>query len=442
MLSRTAELRGLLPKSLAAPTLIAACCRLSSTALSVLLLAILTRSLGPEEYGRFVLLLSVGTLLGQVFPLGQQALLLKHYRRDAPAAENGILLRTNWAWLLAGTGLLSFAAIPFVFINGYTGLAAALLFAALFALTEYFINYFRVHGQMALALVPRENAWRVIMLLGIPLWAWLEPAVNGRDAFLLATGLLGIPVVVQTICFLRKEGWSWLKAKGRPASQWRRESGYFLGANLLYASSNYLDTIVIGLVIGLPEAAVYFTAFRISKLLEMPKLILSTVGIPRVAAACHTNDIRATQDVLGQMVVLSLLPTLLIGIATILLCRTLLGFFDPTFAGHWQVLVLLVLIAAGIVALGEGEHTMKIAGGERQQLIGFTLLLVGHLALLAILGSFFGLTGITVAYGVHVLARGWFAAHWCRKHLGIDPAISSAWPVTLSWTGSRPKGFV
>ncbi len=439
MLSKSLGL--LLPSGLAAPTLVAAGCRLASTGLSIALLAVLTRSLGPEEYGRFVVLLSIGTMLGQVLPLGQQALLLKHYRPNSPPEQNWALLRTNSAWLAAGTGLIVLTAATLSPANVMPGLPAALIFAAIFALTEYFLNFFRVHGRMAWALVPRENAWRLLVLCTIPAWAWQETSPAGHHAFLLATGLLFLPVAVQVAKFIRTEGLAWIRAKNPVPARWRRESGYFFGANVLFASANYLDTIVIGAVIGLQEAAIYFTAFRISKLLEMPKLILNTAIIPRLAAACQTADRPAIQRILRQMVVFALAPTVIAGLLTIMLCRSLLGVFDPSFAGHAHILVILVFVTGTVVGLGEGEPTMKMAGGEKQQLIAYSLLLLVHLFLLTVLGNLLGLTGVTVAYGLHVTARAWFARHWCRTNLTVDPAITSARPHIERWLTSRPKGF-
>jgi O-antigen/teichoic acid export membrane protein len=39
---------------------------------------------------------------------------------------------------------------------------------------------------------------------------------------------------------------------------WRRESGYFIANNVLNSASAYLETILIGALLGLDEAGVLF----------------------------------------------------------------------------------------------------------------------------------------------------------------------------------------
>jgi O-antigen/teichoic acid export membrane protein len=57
------------------------------------------------------------------------------------------------------------------------------------------------------------------------------------------------------------------------------ESGYFIANNVLNSASAYLETILIGALLGLNEAGFYFVAVRISMLLLLPLAAIDTVGI-------------------------------------------------------------------------------------------------------------------------------------------------------------------
>ncbi len=414
---------------LANATILAGLCRLTSTGLSFVLLIALTRLLGPVEYGRFVFLLSIGLALGLVFPLGQSVLVLKHYRPQAGPADNARLLHTNFTWMLRGAILLIAAGSISITMDRSGGLYAACCFAAVFSLSEYLVNYFRLQGRMLMALVPRENAWRALILLTIPAVILLKPSsLTGETAFLIATSLLLLIVAIQLVAFLCNEGLTWLREPRarEPNASWRGESRYFIGSSLLDASSGYLDTIVIGTLIGLKEAAIYFTALRISKLLEIPKTILDTVGAPRVAQAFQRGDYGAAQRLLQIVVAASFLPTSVAAIAAFLVGEYVLGTFDPSFVQGANVLTVLLLATVLHVAFGASEYTMKIAGGERTHLVVHTALMCLYLVLLTALGLTLGVIGIAVANLIHISGRGLATAWWCRRRLSIDPTVVSA----------------
>ncbi|MBL6430818.1 MAG: hypothetical protein HPM95_04915 [Alphaproteobacteria bacterium] len=207
-------------------------------------------------------LFSVGTSLGLIFTFGQPVLLVKHFRlKDhVPGDSNQAIFFVNAIWLAFGTGLQLLAAVVvWIFSDRlaepYNSLPIALLFGAVFTLSEYLQNYFRIHGQIVMALVPRENLWRLLSAVTLPALAYAGLLVSGAAATEIVTGLLFLMVGYQAVVFVRQEGLGFLSrsAPTRESVPWRRwnaETLNFSANGFFNAASSYLETILIGITIG------------------------------------------------------------------------------------------------------------------------------------------------------------------------------------------------
>src|SRR5580704_11873617 len=154
-------LAGLFPperKEKLARFVLAFAARFGSTVLSFLVLFVASRLLPALQYGLYVFLFSVGSALGLIAVFGQQILIVKHYRRTPSGSHsaNQALIRVNRNWMLLGNSVLIVAALVLwvfddLLVSPYNALPIAFLFAAIFALSEYLQNYFRIHGRIALS---------------------------------------------------------------------------------------------------------------------------------------------------------------------------------------------------------------------------------------------------------------------------------------------------
>ncbi len=184
--------------------------RFSSTLLSFLVLLAASHFLPTQEYGLYVFLFSIGSALGLIAVLGQQILVVKHYRRTEASGHplNQALLGVNARWLALGCFVLLAAALPLWFFAErlpptYHYLWLAFVFAAIFALSEYLQNYFRIHGRINMSLVPREIVWRgssILLIAGAGLAGLMS---GGAGAMAIVTGLLAATTLYQSVCFIR-----------------------------------------------------------------------------------------------------------------------------------------------------------------------------------------------------------------------------------------------
>lgn len=405
--------------------------RFSSTLLSFLVLLTASHFLPTQEYGLYVFLFSVGSALGLIAVLGQQILVVKHYQRmeGADLPLNQALLGVNARWLGLGNALLlAGAVLLFIFSDSlpetYRQLWLAFVFAAVFSLSEYLQNYFRIHGEINLSLMPREIVWRGGSILAIGAAGLAGFLGGGQGVMMILTALLFATTFYQSAAFLRREGTTWLHAKAsapaKTQAEWQQESRYFIANGVFISASAYFETILIGVLLGLDKAGFYFVALRIAMLLTLPVAAIDTVGIPMIAARVQKNDMPAVQKLVAQLSFGSFVISLAGGLGLAVLAPFVLTLFNPEFVRHEDVLTALCVLSIAQAFFGPGSWLLMIGGGERYFLGARAVLFVFYLGLLYWLGSIGGLMGIAIAGVIFNTALNLVAWHWVKSRWGVD----------------------
>lgn len=420
--------------------------RFSSTLLSFLVLLTASHFLSTQEYGLYVFLFSIGSALGLIAVLGQQILVVKRYQRNEEAGHrlNQALVGVNARWLALGCGLLVVAAVVFfvladAFPEPYRYLWVALAFAAVFAVSEYLQNYFRIHGRINLSLVPREIVWRGASILCIAAAGLIGYRADGEVVMAIVTVLLGATTLYQAVAFTRGEGWGWLVRHNDVPREtrriWRTESLYFTANNILNSSSAYLETILIGAVLGLDQAGFYFVALRIAMLLTLPVAAIDTVGIPMIAARFQQSDSAGAQLLIGRLSFASFCISLLGALVLAMIAPFVLSIFNADFVRHADVLTALCVLAVSQAFFGPGSWLLMIGGGERFFLIARAVIFVFYLGLLYGLAQIGGLMGIAIAGLFMTLASNLAAWHWIKRKYAID-SMATAFFRPFIFTGA------
>lgn len=424
--------------------------RLGSAVLSFLVLLVASHALSTQEYGLYVFLFSIGSALGLIFVLGQQILVVKHYRSGIGLDHQGnkALLRVNALWLILGVGTLIAASIICFVIRGrlpapYDQIYVALIFAAVYAVSEYLQNYFRIHGRINLSLTPREIAWRIASAVVLASLAAGGVLYGGAEAFWAVTVLLAVATAYQMRHFIRDEGVTFLGKTGRTdrvtRRQWRKESYYFIANNILNSASAYLETIVIGAALGLDQAAFYFVALRIAMFLTLPVAAIDTVGIPMIAARFQAEDVAGAQRLVGRLSFASFAISLAGALGLAIVGNYVLVLFNAEFAQHHDVLIALCLSAVSIAFFGPGSWLLMIGGGERYFLIGRSILFVFYLGLLFGLAKLDGLMGIAIAGLLMNVASNLIATIWVMRRWRIDNMATAFLKPFLLFDGRRER---
>jgi O-antigen/teichoic acid export membrane protein len=426
--------------------------RIASPVLSFAVLLMASRVLSIEEYGLYNFLFSVGSSLGLVLVLGQNVLLIKHFRSNDDAAfadQNRSLLFMNMAWISTGIGVILVAAaiiqfFAYDFPHQYDALPIAFVFAGIFSISEYMQYYFRIRGNIGLALTPRENIWRILCLLALPAAAYTGFLTSGARAMEIITLLLLIVVSYQAFRLVGIEGLGFLRRNAARVdtgtrATWTKESLFFTANSFFVSASLYLETILIGVFLSLEAAAFYFVAFRLAALLMLPVSIIDTIGVPMVSAKLQARDLPGAQTLVSLLSAASFAGTCLAFGFMMLIGKFALSLFEPSFADHVEVLAILCLAPVTHAFFGPGTNLMMIGGGERYFLVSRSFVFVIYIAALVLLGLYFGMAGIAVAGLVHGLAVLIICRNWTLQHVGVDTMASQALGLVRHWRAARSK---
>lgn len=408
--------------------------RFGSAVLGFLTLLAASRLLSTYEYGVYVFLFSIGSGIGLVAVLGQHNLLLKHYRMDGgSAAANGVLVRHNIVWLglalalLLGTGsvlILAERNLP----DPYDRLHLALAFAAVFAVSEYLQNFFRIHRRFALALLPREIVWRGGCAVMLYLGSLAGVLYGATEAMELVLALFIAATAFQCVHLVRlhgvdmRPGRAGAEPSERPAERaaWRSQSLFFTANNGLHALSLYLETVIVGAVLGMEEAAFYFVALRYATLLLLPVAAIDTVGLPMIAARIQAADWPGVQRLVARLSFASFLISVAGALAMLVVGPYALALFKPDFVAHIDVLSVLCLSSVVGSFFGSGVSLLMIGGGERFLLVSNTILFAVYGLLLCGLADILGMLGVAVASLMVTLSYNLVVVFWVRQRWGID----------------------
>ena len=432
MLRRFAGLRGLLSRQFAS----AFVSRFASSILGFATLLVASRLLTTYEYGVYVFLFSVGSALGAAAVLGQQNLVLKHYRPgEGAGAGNADLVRYNLGWLtlalalllVVGIGLrLAAPALP----DPYDRLHLACAFAAVFAVSEYLQSYFRIQGSIWLALLPREVVWRgasALMFCVASLFGILYGATEAMEIvlalFIAVTGYQIVRLADRHGSSFRRRG---VRADARnPASLvWRKESLLFWASNTLYALVLYIETVIIGAVVGMEAAAFYFVALRYATLLTLPGAAIDTVTMPLIAARFQASDRAGAQRLISLHALGSFLISSAGAVAMILVGPFALALFKPDFAAHTDVLLVLCLSTVVGTFFGPSGGLLMLRGGERYYLVSSAILYGAYAVVLCGLATIWGILGVAVANLIVTLCTNLNLARWVRARCGLDSTVA------------------
>ncbi len=403
--------------------------RIASAVLGFVMLLVASRLLTTYEYGVYVFLFTLGSGLGLIAALGQQNLVLKHYRaQDGAAPHNDALVRYNLGWL--GGAVAAMAAVSaVVFVaeeslpDPYHRLHLACAFAAVFALAEYLQSYFRIHGRIWLALLPREVIWRGACSVLFAGAAFLGLLGGATEAMLILLGLLAAMTLYQFWHLARHHGWdSWRGGLRHPAkgTAWRGESLLFTANNAMVAVTAFLETVIVGALLGMEQAAFYFVALRYATLVNLPSAAIDTVSMPMIAAHFQAGDRVGAQRLVGRLSLASFAISAAGAVMMAVGAPFALALFKPDFAAHTDVLMVLSLSSVVIAFFGPGASLLTIGGGERYILVANAALFSVYAVLLCLVAVPFGILGVAVANVVWTVVINLVLARWVRAHWDVD----------------------
>lgn len=418
--------------SLFAQNILSGGIKVAGAGLTFLMFLALARALGPEEYGRFATMFSLGNFLAFVALLGQQTRVLKHLPGWIDAAQFGLVKRmlrqalsTTVACCATICAFLYLCTFVLPAPEATVILLGAIPFILPFALGELFASLLRVFGAISGALLPRDILWRLtVVMLTSSAGLGLLRDMSAISAMNVVSGTLMVLVLGQILLFHRVAPAQIWRAPEKPLETgFVQDSLWFWVATVVGIMAGHLSVVFTSVSLPDADTGAFFAAAKVAQLLNLPLMAVNIVAAPRVSRMFAKRDMAGIRDICRAVSPLLLMSSLA-GMAVLLVMPGwILALFDPAFRAATPALVLLAAGQLFSALCGPVGTLMLMADGERRFLLLIGLSEGAALLLILLLSPSFGITGAASAALIGKLGWNALAVLWCRQKLGVDPTV-------------------
>jgi len=404
--------------------------RIVGAALSYALTLVLVRALGATEFGIYAQLFVAASLLGLVLPIGLNGAAVRfipeYLPRGRPDRVAGVVSVSRLAVLaaallaavaLGGAALLARPALP----DGYfLPLLLAIACLPLLALLDLYESFARGFGWTILAYAPPYVLMPLAMLAALGIVIAAGGSANAATAMTALFAATAAALATLAVIFHARLPHVVGRAEPRRHTRiWVLAALPLVVVEASRALLEQTDILMLGAFAEPAEVAAYFAAARTAGLLGFIAFSVSALAVPGYARLTATRDKAALQDFVRGTLHLSFWPTLCGVAALVLVGRTILTWFDASFAAAYPALVVL---AAGFLikaAAGPVEYLLNAGGDQRAAggiyLAGAAVNVAFNLALIPALG----LIGAASATTLSILVVTVLLVERARRRLGI-----------------------
>src|SRR5580704_6521356 len=420
-----------LAKSGMAPgALVAFLIKLAGSSLNIVMFTIAARVLGLAEFGQFAIWFNLVSFLAIIALCGQETLIVRSWNEYAnqhryDLARGAISFGTAvcaaaalfWAACVAvGSHVAGWADSPSL-------VAAACLFLIVQTMACFSSNLARTVVGYLLGEGLRE-AWRLVVIVGALALMFGHLQITITNLFALCIIGMSLMILIQYVAVRRS-----LLPQIRgvtpttDVSAWVRRSLPMWTAAFLDASSQYLDVILLGVLLSPVAAGGYFVAARLANVFAMIAGGMANYSATPIASLFFTGHHPELQRSL-RMVSLAVAALVVAGLAVIFVGGDLLlMIFGKSYADQHGILVVLSIGAAVAALGGPAMYVLLLTGHEalysRVVVIGLVLRVVA----LVVLAPRYGAIAAAFSWSACLIGTTIALNAVCRRYVGIDPSV-------------------
>ena len=339
---------------------------------------LLARWLGAGAYGTYSYLITwaqvftMGALLGLDLSIVRfiPEYLLQHDR----ARLCGIL---RWSWVLVlafGIVLAGISFLALLFLHPIHSEVITLILCSLLipmlALSEIQTQVIRSTQRIGWAYAP-PILLQPLLLLGLAYFVLQILGVLTDYTSLVAVMVsLGVIITLQGGVIQRLfAGQVKNTLPSYEIKKWLKVSIPLLFNSIFSIIVVRVDLLMVGYFLGSEQVGIYSAAVRTAAIVGISLFAANTIVAPLIASHYARRDMAGLQDVVSFSTMVSFWPSLIIGLAVILLSKPLLGVFGEQFIQ--ARIPLIILIAGQLVNVGSGSvgFLMVLTGHEKQSMV-------------------------------------------------------------------------
>lgn len=408
--------------------------KFTGSILGFTMFALAARHMEPAGFGALAIIFNAMSFLAVVALCGQETLIVRSWDEycstDRPALARGALTFGIKVVLGAGLATAVLVAIAWSFYD--SAVSASLLIAAcafLFAqaLMHFSAQFSRVAAGVVIGETPREIAWRFLLVLTILGHHLTHTTFTATEFFFTAAAALLLSVMVQ----------GWWVARVLPAAvkrsgpqddidAWIPRSFRMWVSAMLDTTSQYLEIIAIGFVLGPTTAAFYFVATRITNVFAMIAGSMTAYATSQISGLFHADARSELQNILRSLAIISVILATGAFLVIVLAGKLLLWVFGNVYVSAYPELLVLAVGASVSALAGPAAYLLLLTGNEGAYPRIMACGLLARFALIAVLGPAFGLMGAVIAWSVSAIGMALALVIACRRLVRLDPSVVCA----------------
>lgn len=386
---------------------------------------LLARTLGPDEFGRYVFAFSVislgalpvGTALNQ-FVMRESA---RAFALNSHALIKGLIER-SYVWVLSIGLLVCGAMWSWVSMRGDDAtLIWGLPIIPLMALVAVRTELLRGAGLIL------QSQWPDMVLRPLS-FALITCGLMITSALTAVTALVAYAVVLvitlTTVSLLFRSRIATQKYRESLAefddARWLKSMPWFLAISAVGAGSTLSGAIILGLLTSDgSQVAAFQLGLSFSALIGLPLVVVNLVVGPQLTKWWQEGDKDACVTLLSQMTRFAASVAVICGSVVLYLPEVILGvFYGEAYEFGLKTLQVLVLSQMVNVAFGPVGLALTLSGFERSALIGQSVGLIASIMVTVILAEKWGATGAAVGAFSGLLVWNTWMALQVRKYWG------------------------
>lgn len=399
--------------------------------LSLAFITLAARGLGAHDFGTFSILFSAAGLCSIFATFGQQIILLRSWHEFAAAGDmarlRGALNFAFFAFAVATTIVVAVYVPVVSFTHGFTLAAISGTYLVMLALATITTHLART----AIGMEMGDGVVGIVAIslpLGYLLWVLLSGG-SGRVETLFAlhaTGF-GIAVMIQLAAVYRtvRRRMPQLLATSPIYERtiWMGRSFRLWVSSGLEAANQYLDVILVGLLMNPSTAGAYFVVTRLAN------INATAAGAMHMFSTRHLPDLYYSKDAAGlarTLDTIALITLAVIGASTVVLMAAgywLLQMFNPLYVEYYPALMILTLATAAVAMIGPSGAVLMFTGHERDFLKITAATLAIRLAAFLVLVPIFSLNGAVTATVCAFLTMTVLTRNAAYRLAGLDCSV-------------------
>jgi O-antigen/teichoic acid export membrane protein len=397
-------------------------------------LVLIARSIGAEQYGVYVFLFSLVTVLSLITALGLPNAGVRFFAQYKEET-NREKLRGFFDFgriIVLSSGLIASTIVCAIVLTfnihpKQTSVATTLIaFSAIpiLGLTSFYISAARAFFWPILTEAPVRIVRPLVMIIGVGGLALADLHPTSLDAIIMAVAGTAIGLAILHLFI----GPRLSKIFDGAAAHQERRSWLRVSVPMLIPSAFAiilveLDVVFVGLFLGPEATAVYQAAARTSILVSFFFGSVIAFGAPRIAALYASGRKSELQELSHSLTHWIFWPTLAACAFLLMTGKWFLSLFGGEFTSGYTVLSILVISTIFNAATGPVTVLLTMTGHQNICARVFAISIVCNIVLHVTFISIFGIAGAAIAVlSTIVISRTWLLLE-VHTNLDIFPSI-------------------